>query len=149
MGRLQQAHGKRANLRLGNGNLGIIYLLGIHISFGYTQLGANRQMQVIRCQREWGKNKDGCILRRTKKPEHFHFRIFFLMSFWYRSRTERPMPGAALLKFQKKRLSVLRHNAWACGTKNSSVLIPQGIQTSNCCPLCVRVDVRSSEGSSV
>lgn len=70
--------------------------------------------------------------------------FFFLMSFWYRSRTERPMPGAALLKFQKKRLSVLRHNAWACGTKNSSVLIPQGIQTSNCCPLCVRVDVRSS-----
>lgn len=71
------------------------------------------------------------------------------MSLWYSSRTERPMPGAALLKFQKKRLSVLRHNARACGTKNRSVFIPQGIQTSNCCPLRVHVDMRSSQGSSV
>lgn len=65
MGRLQQAHGKRASLRLGNDNLGIIYLLGIHISFGYTQLGANRQMQVIRCQ-SGGKIKMAAFLEEQK-----------------------------------------------------------------------------------
>jgi hypothetical protein len=44
VGRLRQALGKQASLGLGNDDLGTIYLLGIHISFGYTQLEANQQM---------------------------------------------------------------------------------------------------------
>lgn len=53
------------------------------------------------------------------------------MSFWCSSRTKHPLPGAVLLKFWKKRPSVLRHNAFTCGTKNSLALVPQRTGITN------------------